>query len=397
MRATADDRRGAGGADDDAGQVPEVILDLSAIEDVAAVAGALADALGQARALAPGDLADATGVEEPLLPSVDIDELIERAELVGDMLGGLADALEQERRWPSVIADLALIDLGGALRLLTAATAEAQDAAAQALATTVRGRAEGLGAVLADPDARTPDAVAAALRAAIGSTLPLTRVLTLPDGIFGEEPGKVLRRGRRRLGGEARVRSWMLAAGRVHDGLGAVHQATMLAEVVGDQRTLDPNLIQYPLDGPVADGWAALDLPDFNAGRSRLCVFSITDPVPAIKAGRATGLRFDGWAETIPGDEVTTGVAVNVDAPSSRAPNAVLLAVPPQGQRWDGDLMVETLEQTLRSARHRAVGTETMMSYGHLIPAVFVAGEGEILTEDDVAPADAEHDEEADG
>ncbi len=390
LRATADDR--AGTADD--GQRPDVALDLSAVEDAAVVAGALADALGQARALAPGDLADATGVEEPLLPSVDIDELIARARLVVDVLGRLADSLERARRWPSVIADLALIDLGGALRLLTAATAQAQDSAAEALAATVRGRAAALDTVLAGPDARTPDALAEALRAAIGSTLPLTRVLTLPDGLFGQAPGKLLRRGRVRLGGDARVRSWMLAAGRVHDGLGAVHQATMMAEVVGDDRALDPHLIQYPLDGAVDDGWAALDLPDFTAGRSRLCVFSITDPAPAIKAGQATGLRFDGWAETIPGDEVTTGVAVNVDAPSSRAPNAVLLAVPPKGRQWDGDLMVETLEQTLRSARHRAVGTETMKSYGHLIPAVFVAGKGEILTEDDVAPAD---DEEADG
>ncbi len=386
IRATADER--VGGADD--GRAVSVALDLSALEDAAVAAGALGDALGQARALAPGDLADATSVDEPLLPSVDIDELTERAQQVVDQLGRLADALERTRRWPDVIADLALIDRGGALSLLAVSSPEAVESAVGALVATVRARAATLDAALAGPSAANPDAVADALRAAVGWTLPLTQVLTVPDGLFGETPGKMLRQGRLRLGSEARVRSWMLAAGRVHDGLGAVHQATMMAEVLGDNRVLDAHLIQYPLDGAVQDGWAALDLPDFAAGRSRLCVLSITDPAPALKAGRACGLRFDGWAETIPGDEVTTGVAVNVDAPSSRAPNAVLLAVPPKGRRWDGDLMVETLEQTLRAARHRAVGTETMKSYGHLIPAVFVAGKGELLTEADVAPADGE-------
>ena len=182
-----------------------------------------------------------------------------------------------------------------------------------------------------------------------------------------------------------RVDPWLLAAGRVHDGAGAVHQALLLAEAAGERRCLDASLVQYP-DVP-DEGWAAVDLPDFAAGRSRLCLLGVADIGAAAAAGRLSGVVFDGWSEVVPGTTVTTGVAINFDSPSSRGPQAILLAMPPAGQDWSTSVMFQTLRQTLQAAKNRAVGPETLDSYGHLLPAVFIDDEAIVVTEDDLTGA----------
>lgn len=365
----------------------DVEVDLGDAVDVAVAAGAMADALAQARALQPGDLIDtatATTEDLPPIPTVDVGELRVRAESVAAYLDQLTEILDSEAVTPGVLADLALCDFGAAVQLL-----EHKEDRSEVLAAVIgrlRDRVDDLQDVIAASSGSVEGKdLADGIRAAVRSSRPLTRVLTLPQDFFGYPAGDVVAAGNRRLGRADRARAWMLASGRVRDGVGALDQAALVSEAVADRTIIDPHLVQYPVDPTGTDGWAALDLPDFTVSASRVCLFSVTDPVPAFTAGQVAGLLFDGWAEPIPDDEVTTGVAVNFDSPSSRAPNAVLLAVPPEKRRWSAGLMVDTLRQTLIASKSRAVGPETLDSYGHMIPSLFVDLKADIVTDAEIA------------
>jgi len=259
--------------------------------------------------------------------------------------------------------------------VMAAEGTDGEEPARRAAADTLRGHADALEAA----DGADPAALAAALGRVVGATLPAMPVVELADGSLAE----VAREGRRRLGDSARVRTWMLANGRVHDGMGALHQAVMLTEMISDRPVMEPGLMQFPALPEIDDGWAGLDLPDFSAARSRVGVVTVNDPIPALKSQRVCGLLFDGWSETIPGTDAVTGVAVHFDAPSSQAPQAVLLAVAPDGRNWSVDLMVETVRQTAQAARNRAVGPETMAFYGQILPAVYIDDKATVMTQDE--------------
>ena len=103
--------------------------------------------------------------------------------------------------------------------------------------------------------------------------------------------------------------------------------------------------------------------------------------------GLIGGVLIDSWTEAIPGSEVTTGVGIHFDAPSSRAPQAVLLATTPPGQTWDRELLRDTLKQTLEVTQQRSVGPETLRWHGQFLPALFLPDTVKIATEPRV-PAD---------
>jgi hypothetical protein len=79
----------------------------------------------------------------------------------------------------------------------------------------------------------------------------------------------------------------------------------------------------------------------------------------------------DEWSELIPAQEAVTGIAVNYDAPTSRAPQALLLALPPAGRKWSFNRVVDTLLDTLEAAKLRAVDPDVLLAYGHQAPAIF--------------------------
>jgi len=67
----------------------------------------------------------------------------------------------------------------------------------------------------------------------------------------------------------------------------------------------------------------------------------------------ALGL-LDSWSEVVPGTEHSTHVAFHYDAPGARAPQAVLVAVPPVvDQRLDGAALVDIVLETRQLARAR--------------------------------------------
>ena len=100
---------------------------------------------------------------------------------------------------------------------------------------------------------------------------------------------------------------------------------------------------------PAAPGepWVALHAPgDRRRGELSLVRHRRTAGARGWRrAGMAAGLVVDEWAEVLPADEAVTGVALNYDAPASRPPQAMLLALPPEGSQLD-----------LRQRRRHAAG-----------------------------------------
>jgi hypothetical protein len=100
------------------------------------------------------------------------------------------------------------------------------------------------------------------------------------------------------------------------------------------------------------------------------------------------GLMIDEWVEVVPSRSETTGIAFQHDAPDSRAPQGILLAVPPvQGVAWTAWSMQRLLLETLDAAKLRAIdaealdnaalnpvtGAQAVGEVAHFLPALYFA------------------------
>jgi hypothetical protein len=97
-------------------------------------------------------------------------------------------------------------------------------------------------------------------------------------------------------------------------------------------------------------------------------------------AEAAVGL-IDGWAEAIPRTRQTTTAAFGFNAPAARAPQAILLAVPPDlnpegGTQLDTAALINILEETRELAHARAVNAEELGAYLAVVPTVMLHATG---------------------
>jgi hypothetical protein len=89
-----------------------------------------------------------------------------------------------------------------------------------------------------------------------------------------------------------------------------------------------------------------------------------------------SGLVIDEWGEQLPrrgadgSATVTTGVAVNANAPNARAPQAVLLAVAPDANRWTTQRLLAVLAETRQLAQLRAVTLERQAVPSSVMPSI---------------------------
>jgi hypothetical protein len=91
-------------------------------------------------------------------------------------------------------------------------------------------------------------------------------------------------------------------------------------------------------------------------------------------SGPLAGLFCDGWHETVPSAEETTGVAFHFDAPGARPPQSILLAVPAAATNpaWSVDAILDTILEAHDLARIRAVGPRQLEWLGTLLPALYL-------------------------
>ena len=92
----------------------------------------------------------------------------------------------------------------------------------------------------------------------------------------------------------------------------------------------------------------------------------------------------DQWTDSVPlrakfGDKKdapiaerrTTGLTLNAAAASACAPQAILLAVSPDGRRWTTDAVVALLRETFALAKMRGVHFEKTFGIAGVLPALY--------------------------
>lgn len=202
--------------------------------------------------------------------------------------------------------------------------------------------------------------------ALLGKGFPL-----LPSFVTGPPAAAVLdRTGRLLPDGSAAALAWLGDMARVRLPLHRLDEVLTIGELLRDATPVMPRVGQLPwVDG---EPWVATGAPlDRRQAKLALLVLDHGGADRLAAGGPAAGLVVDEWSELIPAEETVTGIAVNYDAPTSRAPQALLLALPPAGRRWSFDRVVDTLLDTLEVAKLRAVDPDVLLAYGHQAPAIF--------------------------
>jgi len=124
---------------------------------------------------------------------------------------------------------------------------------------------------------------------------------------------------------------------------------------------------------PSAARWVALPLGTSEEPPPATSLV-IHSPVKLDPADHLAGLLVDEWVETIPARSITSGLAVHFDEPGARAPQAILLAVPPQpGASWSLDSLAAVVSETADLARMRMVGPDELPWLGRFLPALYFA------------------------
>lgn len=182
----------------------------------------------------------------------------------------------------------------------------------------------------------------------------------------------------------AAVRTFLADLASVRDGVRRYAEAALLAEAVGHPAA--PRVAQLAGPGKVPptswiDGALAANTPTPDTAVSSY----LLDVAGAYGPNQPTfALVLDQWVEVLPiraqrgeaaGSPVdarqTTGVAFNAMTPVARAPQALLLAVAPDDQRWTTPAMIDLLEDTLDLAKIRAVTLERTNGAARLLPALY--------------------------
>jgi hypothetical protein len=162
------------------------------------------------------------------------------------------------------------------------------------------------------------------------------------------------------LGGDAfAVLPWLARMQRVRDGVARLGTSLHLAEATGAGESVEFRVAQLP--HAAGERWIGLPqtaAQPIGAGKLSLVVHAVGS-VDVTKA--MAGVLVDEWVEVVPSRRETTGIVFQHDAPEARAPQAVLLAVPPvPGAPWTGWNLHRLLLETLAAAKMRAVDAEAL-------------------------------------
>jgi hypothetical protein len=146
-----------------------------------------------------------------------------------------------------------------------------------------------------------------------------------------------------------------------------------------EDATADPDRVPEELRAYLA-ARGGPPLRDINRAAPKLAV-ALHSPgglEPPGPADTLAGLVCDDWPEFIPDPFQTAAIAFHYDAPGARAPQTILLAVPPRPaqEQWTFDDVLDVLHEAWDLARLRAVRPRDLGSgLGLLLPANYLPHE----------------------
>jgi hypothetical protein len=155
------------------------------------------------------------------------------------------------------------------------------------------------------------------------------------------------------------VYPWFQQMQRVREPLARLGAALHAAEAVGAGARMQLAVAQIP--HVPGERWAGLPADgsgEIPAGRVSLIVHA---DAALDLAQPLAGIVIDEWVEVVPAAAETTAIAFQHDAPDSRAPQAMLLAVADAaGAPWTGAGLHRLLLDTLAAAQARAIDAEAL-------------------------------------
>lgn len=182
------------------------------------------------------------------------------------------------------------------------------------------------------------------------------------------------------------IRPWLARHARVRTAVRDWTSAAMLRSAAERPAPLRAVTLGLPT-------WLGETLPDGAAPESAHTSL-VVEAVPGVHPGEdLSGLVLDGWHETMPRrrsvrddtsttaedgvppppeEVVATGLAVHANGPDSRAPQTLLLGVPPDGGPWSLETALDLLLETRDQARRRMVPLERLPLAGSVLPALTV-------------------------
>lgn len=179
-------------------------------------------------------------------------------------------------------------------------------------------------------------------------------------------------------GNELAVVTWFQRAARVRSGAARLNSALVYSEALHGGNSTDFVVGQLPYQQN--DRWVGLKLrkgEPLLGGRLSLVAHvpwfdprkSVIDPQKYV-----VGLLIDEWVEVVLNKSETTAVSFHCDAPGACAPNAILLAVPPDPHKtWDLETLETIILETFELAKLRGVDPDSLDMLGQYLPALYFA------------------------
>ncbi len=133
-----------------------------------------------------------------------------------------------------------------------------------------------------------------------------------------------------------------------------------------------PALALGQLPPTPADRWLGLPIDPVNPPASgRVAIEALAVGDPATQAPFA-GMMLDEWLDRIPSPTTAAGLSFHYDEPTSRAPQALLLAVCPDDRKsWVIGLVQTIIAETLELAKVRAVDLASIQQVGQILPGLY--------------------------
>ncbi len=123
------------------------------------------------------------------------------------------------------------------------------------------------------------------------------------------------------------------------------------------------------VDAALAHSWVGLPFPAAVADAPVTSVVIVGDDA----SGAVTGIELDAWTEVVPHPTGTAAVTANLTAPDARAPNLILVAVPPDTSvAWTHETLLSVVDEALELAACRMVDLDATRRVPAVLPAIYL-------------------------
>jgi hypothetical protein len=177
------------------------------------------------------------------------------------------------------------------------------------------------------------------------------------------------------LGGDPELAGdWLADVAAVRPAAGRFAAAFAGCEALTGGAGLDDTLRIVEPSGAGTAWTATLGSAELGAMAPAATVVAWASPGDTFAAGTpVAGLLVDDWTEVVPQPVAATSIAYQAEAPSARAPQAILLGIAPNvAAGWDVETVVDLVREAATLASLRLVDAETGAWFGRMLPAVLL-------------------------